>query len=89
MDILYLVLAMVVVGALMAALAGPIWKGSRPYGAGADYIAAIVAAVVVGLLDYYVIPRMGFSDTLKWAGVAIEPALSSLIVLWVMRRVKK
>lgn len=89
MDTLILILAMALVGVVIGALAGPIWKGVRPIGAGGDYAAAIVTAVVVGLIDYYVIPAMGFSDTLKWAGVATEPALAALAVLWVVRKVKK
>lgn len=89
MDMLYLVGAMVLVGVVIAALAGFIWKGPRPYGTGGDYAAAIISAVLVGLLDWYVIPAMGFSDTWKLAGVATEPAILALIVLWVMRRAKR
>lgn len=86
MQIILLIATMGVVGALIAALAGVIWKGERPYGASGDYGAAIVTAIAVGLLDWYVIPAMGFSDSLKWLGVATEPAILALIVLWVMRR---
>jgi len=89
MDILVLVGVMVVVGIVIGALAGPIWKGERPLGATWDYVISIVTAVAVGLLDYFVIPAMGFSDTMKWLGVAIEPALGALIVLWIVRRAKK
>ena len=89
MDILILIAAMVVVGAVIGALAGPIWKGNRPIGAGGDYAVAILTAVVVGLIDWLVIPAMGFSDMLKWAGVATEPALAALAALWVVRRVKR
>jgi hypothetical protein len=86
MQVILLILVMGVVGALIAALAGLIWKGERPYGVRGDYGAAIVTAIAVGLLDFYVIPAMGFSDSLKWLGVATEPAILALIVLWVMRR---
>ena len=91
MSILFLIviIAMVVVGALMGALAGVIWKGERPYGTNADYIAAILTAVVVGLLDWYIIPAMGFSNTMRLLGVALEPALGALLVLWIMRKAKK
>jgi uncharacterized membrane protein YeaQ/YmgE (transglycosylase-associated protein family) len=89
MDILILVLAMIVVGLIMGWLAGIIWKGERPSGAQADYIAAVITTVVIGLLDWYVIPAMGFSDTMRNLGVALEPALGALIVLWIMRRAKK
>ncbi len=88
MEILILVAAMVVVGLLIGALAGVIWKDNRPIGVRGDYIAAVIAAVVTGLLDWYVIPAMGFSDTLKYIGIATEPPLVALATLWVIRKAK-
>jgi uncharacterized membrane protein YeaQ/YmgE (transglycosylase-associated protein family) len=89
MQIVYLVLAMIVVGLLMGWIAGFIWKDNRPIGVQGDYIASIITAIVVGLLDWYVIPAMGFSDSLRNLGVALEPAISALIVLWIIRAAKK
>lgn len=89
MEIVYLVLAMIGVGAAIGALGGAIWKGNRPYGLGGDLAAGILTAVVVGLLDFYVIPQLGFSEQMKWLGVALEPPLGALVVLWAMRRIKK
>jgi uncharacterized membrane protein YeaQ/YmgE (transglycosylase-associated protein family) len=89
MDILFLLVVMIVVGLLMGALAGVIWKGNRPIGVQGDYVVAVITAVIVGLLDWFVIPAMGFSETLKYIGVALEPALGALIVLWVIRRAKR
>ena len=86
MDLVILVLAMVGVGALIGALAGKIFKGERPKGVQGDYILAIMATVIIGLLDWFVIPMMGFSDTLKYLGVVLEPALGALLVLWLVRR---
>jgi uncharacterized membrane protein YeaQ/YmgE (transglycosylase-associated protein family) len=88
MDILILVVAMVVVGLIMGWVAGLIWKDNRPIGVRGDYIWSVVAAVAVGLMDWFVIPAMGFSDTLKYFGVALEPALGALIVLWIIRKAK-
>ncbi len=88
MEILILVVVMVVVGLFIGALAGVIWKDNRPIGVRGDYIAAVIAAVVTGFLDWYVIPAMGFSETLKYIGIAIEPALAALAVLWVIRKAK-
>jgi uncharacterized membrane protein YeaQ/YmgE (transglycosylase-associated protein family) len=88
MDILILVAAMVVVGLVIGALAGPIWKDQRPLGVRGDYLVAIGTAVVIGLLDWYIIPLMGFSDTLKWLGVIFEPPLGALFVLWLVRKAK-
>ncbi len=89
MDILILIVAMVLVGLLIGAIASLIWRENQPYGAAGDYVIAIVSAIVIGLMDWYVIPAMGFSDTLKWIGVATEPALGALFILWLVRRVKR
>ncbi len=89
MTIVLLVLAMIVLGLIVGFAAGLIWKDNRPIGVKGDYIAAVVTAVIVGLLDYYVIPAMGFSDTMRWLGVSTEPWLSALLVLWLVRYVKK
>ena len=89
MEIVILVIAMVVVGLLVGAVASLIWKENKPFGTAGDYVIAIVSAIIIGLLDWYVIPAMGFSNTIKWIGVATEPALGALIVLWIIRRAKR
>jgi uncharacterized membrane protein YeaQ/YmgE (transglycosylase-associated protein family) len=89
MQIVILIAAMILVGLLMGFIAGLIWKDNRPIGASGDYIAAVLSAVVIGLLDWFVIPAMGFGDTIKWLGVALEPAASALIVLWIIRKAKE
>jgi len=89
MQIIFLVAAMVVVGLIIGWLAGPIWKDNRPNGVQGDYIAAIITAVVVGLIDWYVIPAMGFNEGLRNIAVATEPAAIALIVLWIIRRARK
>ena len=88
MDILILVVVMVVVGLIMGVVAGAIWKDNRPIGVRGDYIASVITTIIVGLLDYYVIPAMGFSETMKWIGVAFEPPLGALLVLWIIRKAK-
>jgi uncharacterized membrane protein YeaQ/YmgE (transglycosylase-associated protein family) len=89
MEIVILVIAMVVVGLLVGAVASLIWKENKPLGTTGDYVVAIVSTIIIGLLDWYVIPAMGFSNTLKWIGIATEPALGALVVLWIIRRAKK
>jgi uncharacterized membrane protein YeaQ/YmgE (transglycosylase-associated protein family) len=83
------IVAMVLVGLLIGAIASLIWKEDKPLGPAGDYAVAVVVAVAIGLIDLYVIPAMGFSDTLKWIGVATEPALGALIVLWLIRRARR
>jgi uncharacterized membrane protein YeaQ/YmgE (transglycosylase-associated protein family) len=89
MEIIILILAMVVVGLIIGWVAGLIWKDNRPIGVKGDYIAAIIAAVLTGLLDWYVIPAMGFSDTIKYFGILFEPPLMALLVLWLIRVAKR
>jgi uncharacterized membrane protein YeaQ/YmgE (transglycosylase-associated protein family) len=89
MNFIILIVAMILVGLIVGWLAGPIWKNKRPIGVRGDYIAAMITAILVGLLDWYVIPAMGFSDNLRNLGVAIEPALGALLVLWIIRAAKR
>jgi uncharacterized membrane protein YeaQ/YmgE (transglycosylase-associated protein family) len=89
MEPIFVIGAMVLVGMLIGFVAGLIWRDDRPIGIRGDYIAAIISAVVVGLIDWYLIPMLGFSDTMKWLGILIEPALAALLVLWLIRFSKK
>ena len=89
MEIIILLTAMIVVGLLMGWVAGLIWKDNRPIGVQGDYIASIITAIVVGFMDWFVIPAMGFSDNLRNLGVAMEPALGALLVLWIIRKAKQ
>ena len=88
MEIVYLVLAMIVVGLLMGWVAGFIWKDRDPSVVRRDYIVAVVSAVATGLLDWFVVPAMGFSEGLRNIATAIEPAGMALIVLWLFRKAK-
>lgn len=89
MEIVILIVTMIVVGLIAGWLAGPIWKNKRPIGIQGDYTAAIITAIIVGLMDWYVIPAMGFSTTMRNLGVAMEPLLGALFVLWIIRAAKK
>ena len=89
MEILLVIVGMVVVGLIMGAVAGLIWKDNKPYGVAGDYIIAVITAVILGLIDWYVIPAMGFSDTMRNIGLLIEPALGALLVLWIIHKAKQ
>lgn len=89
MEILILIAAMAVVGLIVGWLAGVIWKDNRPIGVSGDYYTAVATAVVVGLVDWFVVPAMGFSDSIKYLSVALEPALGALLVLWLIRVAKR
>jgi uncharacterized membrane protein YeaQ/YmgE (transglycosylase-associated protein family) len=89
MQIVILVIVMLVVGLIIGWIGGLIWKDKRPIGVAGDYIAAVISALVIGLIDWFVIPALGFSDSIKYLGVAIEPAVGALLVLWVIRLARK
>jgi uncharacterized membrane protein YeaQ/YmgE (transglycosylase-associated protein family) len=89
MEILILIMAIVVVGIIIGFVAGLIWKEERPIGVKGDYLVAVISTVVIGLIDWFVIPAMGFSDTIKWLGILLEPALGALLVLWIIRIARK
>jgi hypothetical protein len=88
MDIVILIVAMIGVGIVVGILAGVIWKGHRPYGTAGDFLIAIAAAVITGLLDWFVIPAIGFSDSIQLLGTVTEPPLVALGVLWLVRRAR-
>lgn len=89
MQVLILIAAMIAVGLLMGYIAGLIWKDNRPIGVRGDYIAAIISAIVMGLIDWFLIPAMGFGDAIRLIGVILEPPATALIVLWIIRKAKE
>ena len=84
-----IIVVMAIVGFIIGSpVAGAIWKDNRPIGMQGDIIASIVTTVVVGLFDWYVIPAMGFTQTMAVIGIIFEPALGALAVLWIIRKAK-
>lgn len=88
MDVVILVGAMIIVGLLMGWIAGLIWKSNRPMGVKGDYIVSVISAIAIGLIDWFLIPAMGFSTGLRNLGVAMEPALGALLILWIFRKAR-
>ncbi len=76
---------MTVVGLIAGFVAGLIWKDDRK----GDYPVAIIAAIITGMMSFFVVPMMGFPDTLKWISISTEPFLVALGVLWLIRYAKK
>jgi len=89
MMLVIIIIAMIIVGLIVGALAGIIWKDNRPIGVKGDYIAAVISAIVMGLIDWYLIPALGFSDFIRNLGVISEPPLAALLVLWIIRKAKQ
>lgn len=89
MGIVFMIAIWVVIGVLVAALAPNIFKGERPYGDATDYIVSIVATIVTGLLDWYVLPLLNIEGALRFVAALIEPPLAAVMLLWLMRYLKK
>lgn len=89
MEILIVLAGLILVGLVVGALAGLIWGQNRPIGVKGDYLIAILAAILIGLMDWFLIPALGFSPQLKYAGVFLEPPLGALLVLWLIRLANK
>ena len=89
MEILIVVVAMVLIGLLVGVIAGRIWKDERPIGVRGDYIVAVLVTVAVGVLEWYLLPALGFSQAITILAIAFEPALSALLVLWLIRVAKR
>jgi len=89
MDYLIVAVVMVPIGLLMGFVAGKIWKDDRPIGVKGDYAVAVVVTVLVGVLEWYLLPLIGISQTVTIIAVAFEPALVALLVLWLIRVAKR
>jgi len=89
MDYLIVAVVMVPIGLLMGFVAGKIWKDDRPIGVSGDYVVAVVVTVLVGVLEWYLLPLIGISQTVTIIAVVFEPALVALLVLWLIRVAKR
>lgn len=89
MTLVIMFLIWLLLGAIAAVLAGNIWHGNRPIGERGDYLVAIVFAVLIGVADWYLLPMMNITGTLRFLVAVVEPFLSALIALWVVRLIKK
>lgn len=79
----------VVAGLLIGALASLVVQGDPPYGLAVDIIASIVATVAIGLLDYFIIPLMGFTNWIRVLAMLTEPLIGAGLVLWLLRVIKR
>jgi len=80
----------IVLGLIVGYGATAIFKGERPYGLGGDLTAALLSEIVVGLMDWYLVPVIlpGLAPIWKFVAALVEPFLTALIVLWLMRYLK-
>ena len=80
---------MIVYGIVIGFIAGFIWKGNRPIGIWGDYIVAIVSCLVFGLGAWFLLPELGFGQTIKLLGVFGDTPFAALLILWLIRYIKK
>ena len=72
MDYLIVAVVMIPIGLLMGFVAGKIWKDDRPIGVRGDYAVAVVVTVLVGVLEWYLLPLIGISQTVTIIAIAIH-----------------
>lgn len=89
-SLFILIVIWIIMGAGIGYYANSIFKGERPYGVNGDVIASVVIAIVVGLLDWVIIPVIfpNMGNSLVFIAAILEPLLSIFIVLWLMRYIK-
>jgi len=79
----------IVIGLLVGALASVVARSEPPYGLAVDIVASVLTMVVVGLGDYYILPLMGITGALRFAGTVLEPLVGAVLVLWLLRYIKR
>ncbi|MCP4165757.1 MAG: hypothetical protein GY759_07665 [Chloroflexi bacterium] len=81
----------IVMGLGLGYYAASIFKGDRPYGLGGDLVAGVLTAIVVGLLDWFIIPLVlpNMGQMVLFVAAILEPLLGVLVVLWLMRYLKR
>ncbi len=79
----------IVLGIVIGFIAGLIWKDNRPIGVQGDYLVAIGACVVFGLGMWYLMPMIGFGQTIKLLATFGDAPGLALIILWLIRRNKQ
>lgn len=78
----------ILVGLLVGALASLV-GGAPPYGLGADLAAAVGAMIGVGLLDYSLLPLLGYTGPIRLVAMVGEPLITAILVLWLLRVIKR
>ena len=89
LQVLIIIGIMFVIGIIIGFVAGLIWKDNRPLGVKGDYLIAILSSVVFGLLAWFLLPALGFSQTLKLLGTFGDVPFISLGILWLIRYINK
>ncbi len=80
----------ILLGVAIGYAAGRIFKGERPHGLNGDLIASVLSFIAIGLADWYLVPILfpKLARGLVFGAALVEPLLTALIVLWLMRYLK-
>jgi uncharacterized membrane protein YeaQ/YmgE (transglycosylase-associated protein family) len=86
LSVFWLILALII-----GNYAASIFTGKRPYGLNGDLIISLVVTLGVGLMGWYVIENFmpNFTGVIRLLTHLLEPPISALIILWVVRYFKK
>ncbi|MEA3336928.1 MAG: hypothetical protein U9R25_13535 [Chloroflexota bacterium] len=89
-SLLILFAIWIIMGLGLGYYATSLFKGDRPYGLNGDLIAGAATAIVVGLMDWYIVPTLfpNMGQLMLFLAAIIEPLLGVLLVLWLMRYIK-
>jgi hypothetical protein len=78
----------VALGLLVGALAS-LFGSSPPYGIGIDLAAAVLTMIAIGLLDYAILPLMGYTGLIRLVAMIAEPFIGAVAALWLLRFIKR
>jgi uncharacterized membrane protein YeaQ/YmgE (transglycosylase-associated protein family) len=89
--LIILLVLWIILGLIIGNYATSIFKGKRPYGLNGDLIISLVTTLGVGLMGWYVIENFmpNFTGVIRLLTHLLEPPISAVIVLWVVRYFKK
>ena len=85
LQVLIIIGIMLIVGLIIGFIAGLIWKDNRPIGIKGDYLVAILSSIVFGVGEWFLLPALGFNQTVKLLGTFIEAPMMALLILWLIR----
>ncbi|HDQ73465.1 MAG TPA: hypothetical protein ENN19_15425 [Chloroflexi bacterium] len=79
----------VLIGVVAGALASVVSSEEPPYGLAVDVVVAVLATVVTGLIDYYVLRAVEIGGTIAFVIMVLEPLFGAAIFLWLLRVIKR
>lgn len=89
MEIVVLAIVLAAIGVLTGWLGPVVVDSRRPYGVGGDIVAGLVVMLGLGLIEWmWIMPLFNFATWLDVTASVGDPFVLTLIVLWLMRKIK-